>query len=103
MLKSFRIPGRLAIGLTELNVPLATVLRRAGLPRDLFDQERVLVSTGNSALELNEAAYLLGFENSNSFGRAFHVWEGMPPATGAQPIVEELRTDELNSWFRRDA
>jgi AraC-like DNA-binding protein len=35
---------------------------------------------GNSALELNEAAYLLGFEDPNSFGRAFRVWEGIPPS-----------------------
>jgi AraC-like DNA-binding protein len=34
----------------------------------------------NSVLELNEAAYLLGFEDSNSFGRAFRNWEGMPPS-----------------------
>ncbi|MBX6361746.1 MAG: AraC family transcriptional regulator ligand-binding domain-containing protein [Acidobacterium ailaaui] len=34
----------------------------------------------NSGLELNEAAYLLGFEDPNSFGRAFRAWEGMPPS-----------------------
>ena len=34
----------------------------------------------NSLLELNEAAYLLGYEDSNSFVRAFRVWEGVPPA-----------------------
>lgn len=34
----------------------------------------------NSALELNEAAYLLGYEDPNSFGRAFRTWEGMPPS-----------------------
>ena len=34
----------------------------------------------NSVLELNEAAFLLGFENPNSFGRAFRNWEGMPPS-----------------------
>jgi AraC-like DNA-binding protein len=33
----------------------------------------------NSVLELNEAAYLLGFEDPNSFGRAFRAWEGVPP------------------------
>ncbi|WP_213805353.1 AraC family transcriptional regulator [Granulicella sp. dw_53] len=33
----------------------------------------------NSVLELTEAAYLLGFEDSNSFGRAFRAWEGVPP------------------------
>jgi AraC-like DNA-binding protein len=34
----------------------------------------------NSVLELNEAAYVLGFEDPNSFGRAFRNWEGMPPS-----------------------
>ena len=34
----------------------------------------------NSVLELNEAAYLLGFEDPNSFGRAFRAWEGVPPS-----------------------
>ena len=33
-----------------------------------------------SPLELNETAYLLGYEDSNSFVRAFRGWEGVPPA-----------------------
>jgi len=45
MLKHFRVPGRLALKLKELSIPVPAVLRRAGLPRDLFDQTRVLVST----------------------------------------------------------
>jgi AraC-like DNA-binding protein len=45
MLKHFRVPGRLAVKLEELGVSVSTVLRKAGLPRDLFEQTRVLVST----------------------------------------------------------
>jgi AraC-like DNA-binding protein len=33
----------------------------------------------HSVMELNEAAFLLGYEDANSFFRAFHVWEGTSP------------------------
>jgi len=33
----------------------------------------------HSALELNETAYLLGYEDAHSFFRAFHDWEGRSP------------------------
>jgi AraC-like DNA-binding protein len=33
----------------------------------------------HSSLELNETAYLLGYEDAHSFFRAFHEWEGAPP------------------------
>src|ERR1700744_4078213 len=45
MLKHFRVPGRLPIKLEELGVSVPTVLRKARLPRDLFEQTRILVST----------------------------------------------------------
>ena len=45
MLKHFRVPGRLPLKLQELEVPIPKVLRAAGLPRDLFEQPRILVST----------------------------------------------------------
>jgi AraC-like DNA-binding protein len=33
----------------------------------------------HSSLQLNETAYLLGYEDANSFFRAFHQWEGRSP------------------------
>jgi AraC-like DNA-binding protein len=33
----------------------------------------------HSSLELNQTAYLLGYEDANSFFRAFHKWEGTSP------------------------
>jgi AraC-like DNA-binding protein len=33
----------------------------------------------HSSRELNETAYLLGYEDANSFFRAFHQWEGTSP------------------------
>jgi hypothetical protein len=45
MLKHFRIAARLALRLEELGVSVPAVLHRAGLPRDLFHQTRILIST----------------------------------------------------------
>jgi AraC-like DNA-binding protein len=49
--------------------------------RVLDDARRQLARyyLSNSVLELGEAAYLLGYEDANSFARAFRSWEGIPP------------------------
>jgi AraC-like DNA-binding protein len=46
MTNHFRVAGTLAGRLEELGVPPVAVLRRAGLPTGLFDQSRILVTTG---------------------------------------------------------
>jgi AraC-like DNA-binding protein len=35
---------------------------------------------GNELVEINEAAFLVGYEDPNSFYRAFRSWEGKTPA-----------------------
>jgi Arabinose-binding domain of AraC transcription regulator, N-term len=45
MVRHFRVPSALRTKLEELGVNIAAVLRTAGLPNDLFDQTRILVST----------------------------------------------------------
>lgn len=43
----------------------------------------------HSSLELAEIAYLLGYEDANSFVRAFSRWEGVPPGKW-----REMRSDK---------
>ena len=49
----------------------------------------------HSTVELNEAAFLLGYEDANSFFRAFHDWEGTTPGEwrtkhrGVEPAVSD--------------
>ena len=45
----------------------------------------------HSSLELTETAYLLGFENSNSFFRAFQNWEGVSPAKWRASMQHQRR------------
>ncbi len=70
-----------------LHISSRTLQRRlqdesSSFQRVLEDARRQLARhyLNNSDLELNEAAYLLGYEDSNSFVRAFRTWEGVPPA-----------------------
>jgi len=43
-------------------------------------QELVRQYLSQPSMEISEVAYLLGFEDSNSFYRAFRTWEGTTPA-----------------------
>jgi AraC-like DNA-binding protein len=70
----------------ELNMSRRSLQRRlaeegATFQRLLEDARRELAHhyLEHSSLELSETAYLLGYENSNSFMRAFHTWEGTSP------------------------
>jgi AraC-like DNA-binding protein len=71
----------------SLHLSPRTLQRR--LQNEAFSFQRVLEEgrhqfarhyLNNSVLELNEAAYLLGYNDANSFVRAFRTWEGVPPA-----------------------
>ncbi len=65
-------PRTLQRKLTELGTSYQTILddvRR--------DASRRLLA--NTDLDAGEIAFLLGFEEQNSFSSAFHGWEGAPP------------------------
>ena len=71
----------------ELHISSRTLQRRlqdAGYSfQQVLEEARHQLAShylNNSQLELNETAYLLGYEDSNSFVRAFRTWEGVPPA-----------------------
>jgi len=70
----------------ELRLSTRTLQRRLTGERATFQQlmedaRRELAQHYllHSSLELNETAYLLGYEDANSFFRAFHHWEGTSP------------------------
>lgn len=80
-----RRPGMAAVA-RELRLSSRTLQRRlaehgATFQRLVQEARRELARhyLQHSSLELNETAYLLGYEDAHSFFRAFHAWEGRPP------------------------
>ncbi|MBN9417001.1 MAG: AraC family transcriptional regulator ligand-binding domain-containing protein [Candidatus Eremiobacteraeota bacterium] len=65
-------PRTLQRRLTETGLTFQSLLEEAR--RDLARHYLT-----HSGLELNETAYLLGYDDANSFFRAFHNWEGTTP------------------------
>jgi AraC-like DNA-binding protein len=70
----------------ELGMSARTLQRRLSDERVTFQQlvtearrELARHYLRHSSLELNETAYLLGYEDPNSFFRAFQQWEGTSP------------------------
>jgi AraC-like DNA-binding protein len=70
----------------ELGMSARTLQRRLGDAGITFQQlvedtrrELARHYLKQSTVELNDAAFLLGFRDANSFFRAFHVWEGTSP------------------------
>src|ERR1700704_822617 len=86
----------------ELRLSTRTLQRRLTGERATFQQlmedaRRELAQHYllHSSLELNETAYLLGYEDANSFFRAFHHWEGTSPG--------EWRASHARSGQTREA
>jgi AraC-like DNA-binding protein len=70
----------------ELNLSVRTLQRRLNEARVTFQQlvqdtrkELACKYLKDLTVELNEVAFLLGYEDVNSFFRAFHDWEGVTP------------------------
>ena len=88
----------------ELAISTRTLQRRLGEERVTFQQvvaearrELARHYLSHSTLELDETAYLLGYEDANSFFRAFHQWEGTTPGAWRKRTA---RRGSINSALR---
>jgi AraC-like DNA-binding protein len=83
----------------ELHLSTRTLQRRLTADRAKFQQlmeearrELARHYLLHSSLELNETAYLLGYEDANSFFRAFHDWEGTTPGEWRAVHAKSVRS-----------
>jgi AraC-like DNA-binding protein len=85
----------------ELGVSTRTLQRRLTDERASFQQliaearrELARHYLQHSTLELNQTAYLLGYEDANSFFRAFQQWEGTSPGEWrARRVLQSQRME----------
>jgi len=96
-------PGLEAVA-GELRLSTRTLQRRLTGERATFQQlmedaRRELAQHYllHSSLELNETAYLLGYEDANSFFRAFHHWEGTSPGEWRASHARSPQTREAET------
>jgi AraC-like DNA-binding protein len=92
----------------ELHMSTRTLQRRLTAERSKFQQlmeeaRRELAQHYllHSSLELNETAYLLGYEDSNYFFRAFHQWEGTSPGEWRAVHTHCVRSNEGRTTLAR--
>ncbi len=83
----------------ELRMSSRTLQRRLTEERTTFQQllqearrELARHYLLHSSLELNETAYLLGYEDAHSFFRAFQQWEGRSPGAWRARHAESARS-----------
>ncbi len=123
MIKSFRVPGSLRVRLEEAGVLVPAVLRRAGLPQNLFEQTRILVSTdqlfalwraigeaskdASIGLRLGTESNISRFHpmglaaiSSESFGAAIDHMARYKRLSAPEEILHEMVEDEWVIRFR---
>lgn len=87
-------PRTLQRRLGDLGVSYHQVLEEAR--RDLASHY-----LSQASLELSEVAYLLGYEDANSFVRAFSRWEGVPPGRWREARATARTIGRSGSLFAR--
>ncbi len=123
MIKHFRVAGMLKTRLEEAGVPVPSVLRKAGLAGDLFEQNRVLVTTeqlfalwraigavsADSAIGLKlgtetktERFHPMGIAalSTETLGAAIQHMARYKRLSAPEEILNDLRDEEWSIQFR---